>query len=141
MKTTEQIVKDIEALTRFNPMVAHEGTGDGMLKDNDGKYIRRSDVLDLFKSRNVPNLDRTVIAMKAYDDYKIDWDNHSTLLQQITEHEALADAVGIAFGLDTADRNIFEDCAKFVKPGRCQSTDSFIRRMIALWLTEKQEDL
>ena len=134
------MITTIEALTRFYPTVGHDGSA-GMLKDVEGAYIRRSDVLDILKGRNVPNLDRTVIAMRAYDNYRIDWDNHATLLQQITEHEALADAVGKAFGLDTADRNIYEDCAKFVKPGRCQSTDSFIRRMIALWLTEKQEAL
>jgi hypothetical protein len=85
-----------------------------------------------------PNLDRTVKALKAYDAYKFDWDaDNEGLLRQINEHDALAKAVGTAFGLDTADRNNMKDCEDHVRPGICPSTDSFIRRMVALWLQEK----
>jgi hypothetical protein len=55
--------------------------------------------------------------------------------------ERLGEAVGIAFGLDTADRNSLETCRGCIRPGhRIPGPGeelSFVRRMVAQWEAEK----
>jgi hypothetical protein len=74
----------------------------------------------------LPNLQRTADAIAAYD---------------ANPTEAKAKAVGVAFGLDTADRNDPETCAALVRPGpptpALGETDvSFVRRMVRQWKAE-----
>jgi hypothetical protein len=74
-----------------------------------------------------PNLTRTAAALEAFDAA------HDP--QDPGFDSELAKAVGVAFGLDTSDRNNPEDCAALVRPGsrepRGGDVDlSFVRRMV-----------
>jgi hypothetical protein len=93
----------------------------------------------------LPDLSRTAQAIREYDAYKIDWDGTNTyLLKAIDKQDALAEAVGIAFGLDTADRNSMDTCRRFIRPGFAVPAPgyelSFVRRMVALWKEGKLYD-
>ena len=79
--------------------------------------------------KELPDLTRTAEALAAFDAVHGPHDpGHDT---------ELARAVGVAFGLDTADRNDPETCAVLVRPGprepRGGDADlSFVRRMVRL---------
>lgn len=55
----------------------------------------------------------------------------------LDELDRLGEAVGLAFGQDTADRNNVDDCAGLVRPGPktppAGARPSFVRRMVAEW--------
>jgi hypothetical protein len=79
---------------------------------------------------DIPNMARTKAALEAYDA------EHARPVPMDTKGEAkayfdgldrLAQAVGEAYGLDTADRNNLDTCRECVRPG------PFVRRMVALW--------
>jgi hypothetical protein len=73
----------------------------------------------------LPDLTRTKRALELYD-----------------AGEADGEAVGIAFGLDTADRNSFETCKACVRPGKKHPAHpddlSFVRRMVKKWEEENE---
>jgi len=81
---------------------------------------------------------RTIKAIEAYDvaDERFcntDWEAE-VVLQELEYIESLAEAVGWAYGLDTADRNNPETCKQCVRPGTKVPEPgyelSFVRRMI-----------
>ncbi len=80
-----------------------------------------------------PDLSRTVAAINAYDEH---WGDEYDPAQA----DDLAQAVGVAFGLDTADRNNRSDCARLVRPGprtpQPGADPSFVRRMVTSYLAE-----
>jgi hypothetical protein len=77
-----------------------------------------------------PNLTRTVAALAAYDAA----DGTDPDLEQLERLEVLGDAVGIAFGQDTADRNSLEQ-SRLLRPGPAnplggEADLSYVRRMV-----------
>lgn len=98
--------------------------------------------------KSLPDLSRTKAAIEAYDAFDAEM---TTLLNDLPDQEEVqqlfdqleqfGEAVGIAFGLDTADRNNLEDCKRGIRPGPkvpgpgCEP--SFVRRMVAAWETQK----
>lgn len=56
------------------------------------------------------NLSRTIEALAAYDAH---WGDE----YDVTQSGELAIAVGVAYGLDTADRNDPQVCADLIRPG------------------------
>ena len=95
------------------------------------------------------DLTRTAAALDAYDDY---YDNHwsKELGAAKTHAEAtavmkkeadLGQAVGIAFGLDTADRNSMDTCKQCVRPGTKNPPlgyqESWLRKIVAEWRKSK----
>jgi hypothetical protein len=97
------------------------------------------------KLKRLPDLSRTAKAIEEHDAYKIEFadaiDNGKgkalDLLKVVSKFEALAKAVGHAYGLDTADRNAMDTCENHVRPGPevpgpgCEI--SFVRKMVAQW--------
>lgn len=91
--------------------------------------------------RDLPDLSRTAAAIEAYDAYDAAFQpermTNDAALAGFAKLDALAEAVGLAFGLDTADRNSVETCRQCIRPGHkvpgpgCER--SFVRRMVALW--------
>ena len=90
--------------------------------------------------KNNLDLSRTAAAIIAYDAFDATYDNatHMTCDEAIAwfdELEQLGEAVGIAFGLDTADRNSMDTCKACVRPGPKVPAPgfatSFVRRMVA----------
>lgn len=79
--------------------------------------------------RKLPNLDRTVAALEAYDAH---WGDEYDVYQSCD----LAKAVGIAYGLDTSAFNSATQCAALIRPGprvpQPGAGLSFVRRMVAL---------
>ena len=78
----------------------------------------------------LPNLQRTADALAAFDAA------HGP--QDPGTGSELAEAVGIAYGLDTADRNDPEVCADLIRPGAREPLGgeadlSFVRRMVKSW--------
>jgi hypothetical protein len=92
-----------------------------------------------------PDLSRTKAAIEAYDAFDAQFDrmerNQDAVVAWFAELERLGEAVGIAFGLDTADRNSLETCRGCIRPGhRIPGPGeelSFVRRMVAQWEAEK----
>lgn len=68
------------------------------------------------------DLTRTAAALEAYDQ---------------NPSEQLAREVGVAYGLDTADRNDPATCADFIRPGPAVPKPgyepSFVREMVRKW--------
>lgn len=95
----------------------------------------------------LPNLSRTIAALKAYDEADEGFATHSHAMSDeeadamFQRLEKLGEAVGAAYGLDTADRNDPKTCAALIRPGPrvppVGSELSFVRRMVAL--KEKQK--
>ncbi len=92
----------------------------------------------------LPDMTRTANEIEKYDEMdeafdKIDLDDEDAL-KALNEIEAQGEAVGIAFGHDTADRNNMDTCRRYVHPGfkNCQGGESFVRRMVRRW---KEEEL
>jgi hypothetical protein len=54
----------------------------------------------------------------------------------IDTYEDAKRGVGIAFGLDTADRNSYIDCVEFAQ---CHAGERFIRRMVTEWMLEESK--
>ena len=74
-----------------------------------------------------PDLTRTAAALEAFD-----------AAHGPQDPGDLAKAVGVAFGLDTSDRNNAEDCAALVHPGAREPLGgdadlSFVRKMVRAW--------
>jgi len=80
--------------------------------------------------KDLPDLTRTSEALAAFDAVMEPYDSgYGT---------DLAKAVGVAFGLDTADRNNQDDCAALIRPGPREPQGgeadlSFVRRMVRQW--------
>ena len=75
-----------------------------------------------------PDLTRTVQALEAYD---------------AESSSVNAEAVGIAYGHDTSDRNNFEDCKALIRPGKQTPAHpddlSFVRRMVQKFRDQSKE--
>jgi hypothetical protein len=86
-------------------------------------------------SRPLPNLARTAAALAAYD---ARWGDAFDPLQACP----LAEAVGAAYGADTARFNNPETCRALVRPGPRTpgpgSAPTFVRRMVARWRAETE---
>lgn len=82
------------------------------------------------KQKDKLNLQRTRDALVAYDAFHakdVPLDTNTEASAYFAELDRLAEAVGEAFGLDTADRNSLETCRQCVRPG------PFVRRMVKAW--------
>jgi hypothetical protein len=92
-------------------------------------------------SNTLPNLSRTEAAIAAYDEFNesfnVDGMSQDEVLVEFNKLESLGRAVGVAFGLDTADRNNPETCAQTIRPGfkvpgpGCEL--SFVRQAVNRW--------
>jgi len=83
---------------------------------------------------------RTKAAIEAYDEFDVGFDekgSQAEVLAQFAELERLGAAVGIAFGLDTADRNSMDTCKGCIRPGPREPAPgadlSFVRKAVARW--------
>jgi hypothetical protein len=79
---------------------------------------------------DLPNLSRTATALAAYDEMHariVPMETNAEAMAYFEELDRLAEAVGKAYGLDTSDRNDYETCLQYVRPG------PFVRRMVAEW--------
>ena|SRR5271157_1535205 len=103
----------------------------------------------------LPDLARTALAIKKYDAYKTKFcdavdqasaidkamNTVTDLKKMIEKLEILAQAVGHAYGLDTADRNDMDTCEGHIRPGPAVPGPgfelSFVRRMVAQWKAGK----
>ena len=90
--------------------------------------------------KRLPDLSRTKAAIEAYDklnDELVMDGSQAEVTGQFAELERLGEAVGIAFGLDTADRNSMDTCKGCIRPGHKVPAPgaelSFVRRMVAKW--------
>ena len=93
------------------------------------------------KTLPISNLSRTEAAIKAYDEFNesfcTDGLTNDEVLAEFAKLETLGEAVGFAFGLDTADRNSLDTCKACIRPGHkipgpgCEL--SFVRRMVGNW--------
>lgn len=89
----------------------------------------------------LPDLSRTKAAIEAYDAFDATFDemkrNNDAVMAWFARLEELGKAVGIAFGLDTADRNNPDTCKQCIRPGHKVPGPgeelSFVRRMVAQW--------
>ena len=90
----------------------------------------------------IRDMSRTAVALAAYDKADVKFGDGCGLTQadwldQFAALEDLAEAVGVAFGLDTADINNQETCRRHVRPGPKEPGPgfelSFVRRMVAKW--------
>lgn len=82
-----------------------------------------------------PNLTRTAAALAAFDAAHGPHDPGFD--------SPLAEAVGVAYGIDTADRNNSDDCAALIRPGPREPLGgdadlSFVRRMVRAFKEERQ---
>lgn len=78
----------------------------------------------------LPDLSRTRAALVAFDEYharEVPMDTNAAAVAYFDELDRLAEAVGEAFGLDTADRNDPATCRQCVRPG------PFVRNAVAEW--------
>ena len=87
--------------------------------------------------KELPSLERTRQAIAAYDRADATLTTEHLLSLPTLEYynamrrlEILAEAVGIAFGEDTDDRNNPDTCRQLIRPG---NSDSFVRRMVRQW--------
>lgn len=84
----------------------------------------------------------------AYDEYYAKVAPTATgdrCLTMLAKLEQLGEAVGIAFGHDTADRNSMDTCRQCVRPGSKNPPAGFdnpcwIRRLVLKWRANEQED-
>ena len=85
----------------------------------------------------LPDLSRTRAAIVAYDEFDnkavFEGMDQDEVLAWFKKLEGLGEAVGIAFGLDTADRNSMDTCKRCVRPGQ------FVREAVARWEQRKAE--
>ena len=95
----------------------------------------------------LPDLSRTKAAIEAYDTFDAAFDakgSQDDVLAEFAELERLGQAVGHAFGLDTADRNNVRDCEMYVRPGNkippAGSKLSFVRRIVAQWEEQHEQN-
>ena len=83
------------------------------------------------------DLSRTRAALAAYDEFDnkavFEGMDQDEVLAWFKKLEGLGEAVGIAFGLDTADRNSMDTCKRCVRPGQ------FVREAVARWEQRKAE--
>jgi len=89
------------------------------------------------------DLTRTQTAIKKYDIASDEFDVYSDNMQydeaiaKMDELEKLEEAVGEAFGLDTADINNVDTCRQCIRPGPAVPGPgyelSFVRRMVQKW--------
>lgn len=97
--------------------------------------------------KDLPDLSRTAAAIEAFDKHSAEFTVDRILRltnreadQQLAKLEELAEAVGIAYGLDTADRNDPKTCAQCIRPGEAVPANgepvSFVRRMLADWKSQ-----
>lgn len=90
--------------------------------------------------RSLPDMSRTIKALAEYDALVDDLEAYPVpdehFVDAVVRLEALGEAVGVAFGLDTADRNNLETCRQCVRPGPKNPSPgselSFVRRMVLL---------
>lgn len=85
-------------------------------------------------SRDLPHLVRTRKAVAEYDelDQQPIPSSNAEALEYLKRLDDLGEAVGIAFGQDTADRNSMETCRKYVRPGKADAKElSFVRKFLA----------
>lgn len=93
------------------------------------------------KKNDLPDLSRTAAAIEEYDRFdaafNTDGMSQDEVLAQFAKLESFGEAVGIAFGLDTADRNSMDTCKGCIRPGFKVPGPgqelSFVRRMVAQW--------
>ena len=89
-------------------------------------------------SKPLPDMRRTWKALQAYDKHEAthpftvnagpcNWTSDQWL-EWFAKSDQLGEAVGVAFGLDTADRNNQEDCRRLIRPGK------FVRGCVLAWL-------
>lgn len=93
----------------------------------------------------LPSLARTSAAIEAYDMFDASLNFDGMTQEQVqagfAELERLGQAVGEAFGLDTADRNSVNTCREVIRPGHkipgpgCEL--SYVRRMVNKWRDTK----
>jgi hypothetical protein len=93
------------------------------------------------KTDPLPDLSRTEAAIEEYDKYDESFDpskmNASDAIAGFAKLEQLGEAVGIAFGTDTSDRNSVSTCKGCIRPGHkvpgpgCEL--SFVRQAVAKW--------
>lgn len=93
------------------------------------------------------DLSRTANAIVAYDVFNESLDfskmNQAKADGAFAELERLAEAVGLAYGQDTAKINNVDTCRMCIRPGHkvpgpgCEL--SFVRRMVAKWEKEKKQ--
>lgn len=91
-------------------------------------------------SHPISDLSRTESAIEAYDAFDatystIESASQEEVLAWFDKRDALGEAVGVAFGLDTADRNSMEVC-RSIRPGY---ENSFVRRAVAQWKARNAE--
>lgn len=87
----------------------------------------------------LPDLSRTRDAIRLYDFHEDSWMDSFSIDQAIrwmNHLERLGEAVGVAFGMDTGDRNSLATCRQCIRPGpRIPGPGyqlSFVRRMVKL---------
>jgi hypothetical protein len=92
----------------------------------------------------IPDLSRTAAAIEAYDAFDATFEmmkSNESVLAWFAKQEELGQAVGLAFGLDTADRNNPDTCRQVVRPGPKVPSPgfekSFVRALVEQW--QKQE--
>jgi len=88
--------------------------------------------------KDILNMSRTHAALQAYDEAharEVPLETNAEALAYFDELDRLAEAVGEAFGLDTADRNSLETCCQCVRPG------PFVREMVEKWLTSLENEI
>ena len=96
---------------------------------------------------DLPDLSRTQTMLAVYDEFGTAYSaakmSGEEAVAGLKKLEELGEAVGMAFGMDTADRNSVETCKRSIRPGPkvpgpgCEL--SFVRRMVALWEQRKAE--
>jgi hypothetical protein len=97
--------------------------------------------------KKLPDLSRTKAAIEAYDafdsTFNMDGMSQDEVLAGFAKLESLGEAVGVAFGLDTADRNSMS-AAKAIRPGHkvpaVGAELSFVRRMVAKWEADNEQN-
>lgn len=96
---------------------------------------------------DLPDLSRTRDAIKAYDLVDSEFTTDRILSGEAPidipqKLEKLGEAVGIAYGLDTADRNSLETCKQYIRPGPANPPPgydiSFVRRMVRDWQNQER---
>lgn len=83
-------------------------------------------------------MERTRAAIAAYDEFDAALDfegmDQKAVLAGFAKLDALGEAVGVAFGLDTADVNSMDTCKCYVRPGpkvpAVGAELSFVRRAV-----------
>lgn len=98
------------------------------------------------KTKPIPDLTRTAAAILAYDKFDEELNfsnmNNDEALAAFAELDRLGEAVGEAFGLDTADRNSVETCKQSIRPGHKAPAagfpESFVRKTVRKWKEGQQ---